>query len=84
MHDLHVADLVLKVVIETSKTNKFSQVSQINLELGTVIEHGAAINPENLQFNIGMLARGTVAEKAEVTIKEVSGNNWKLISIKGE
>lgn len=84
MHDLHVADQIFRLVLAEAAKNKLKKVAQINIELGSVEEHGANIEPENLQFNLGMLARGTVAEAAVVVVKRVSGNVWKLLSIEGE
>ncbi len=59
-------------------------VKQAVIELGTVIEHGADITPENLEFNIKMLSEGTVANGLEIIIKKVQGSDWKLVSISGE
>jgi Zn finger protein HypA/HybF involved in hydrogenase expression len=84
MHDLHVADMILKLAMAEAEKNKLSKVAHLAIELGTVIEHGAAINPDNLKFNINMLSRGTVIEGAEVDVKEVSGASWRLVSISGD
>jgi len=84
MHDLHEADKILKLVLEHAKRNKLKSVTKIVVGLGSVIEHGLEIDPENLKFNIGMLARGTLAEKAEVVVEKISGAMWKLEEIEGE
>jgi Zn finger protein HypA/HybF involved in hydrogenase expression len=84
MHDLHEADKILKLVLEHAKRNKLKSVTKIVVGLGSVIEHGLEIDPENLKFNIGMLARGTLAEKAEVVVEKISGATWKLEEIEGE
>jgi len=84
MHDLHVADMIHRLVIEYAEKNRLSKVSQIDIELGSVIEHGAAINADNLKFNITMLGQKTLAEGAVVNITEVDGNDWRLVSIQGE
>jgi Zn finger protein HypA/HybF involved in hydrogenase expression len=84
MHDLHVADLIYKKVIEIANDNNFSKVLVININLGTVIEHGAAIDPENLKFNIKMLAKDDLVKNAEIKINEVEGGSWELVSIDGE
>jgi len=84
MHDLHVADIIHKKAIETAKENNLKKVVRIVIDLGTVIEHGAAIDPENLAFNIKMLSRDSIVNGAEVTVNNVSGGSWKLVSIDGE
>ena len=84
MHDLHVADQIFRLVLAEAEKNKLKKVAQINIELGSVLEHGANIEPENLKFNIEMLSRGTLAQGAAVTIQPTAGSAWKLVSISGE
>lgn len=84
MHDLHAADLILKLVLEKANENKLKKVTKIVLELGSVIEHGAEINPENLKFNLALLSSNTIAVNAEIEIKNAKTNTWKLLEIEGE
>jgi len=84
MHDLHAADLILKLVLEKALENKLKSVKKIVLELGSIVEHGAEINPENLDFNLKLLSANTLAAMAEIEIKTVKGNSWKLVEIEGE
>ena len=84
MHDLHAADQILKVVLAQAGTNNLSKINKIVIELGSVIEHGTEINPDNLVFNIKLLAKNTPAEKAEVIVKPVGSNTWKLTEIEGD
>jgi len=84
MHDLHVADKIHKLILENALNNHLSVVKEVVIELGSVIEHGANINAENLVFNLQMLNRGTLAQGANISIKRVIGNEWKLVSISGE
>ena len=84
MHDLHVADKIHKLVLEQAKKNNLKQVKKILIDLGSVIEHGADISSENLEFNLQMLSRNPVAEGAKVKINKVDGSSWELISIAGD
>ncbi len=84
MHDLHVADRIHKLALESAENNKLKKVTKINIELGTVIEHGAAIDAENLKFNIIMLSRDSIINGADINIEKVAGGDWKLVSIEGE
>ena len=84
MHDLHVADRIHKLALESAEKNQLKSIKRINIDLGTVIEHGAAIDAENLKFNIIMLSRDSIANGAEINIKKVDGGDWKLVSIDGE
>lgn len=83
MHDLHVADKVNKLVLEEAAKNDFKVVEMIMIELGSVVEHGANISKENLEFNLNLLNKGTIAENAEIIVNEVAGNDWRLVSIAG-
>jgi Zn finger protein HypA/HybF involved in hydrogenase expression len=83
MHDLHEANKILKVILDYAQQNKLSKVSKAVIELGSVIEHGDEISPENLEFNILMLARKTVAEGLKVKINKVKGESWVLKEIVG-
>lgn len=84
MHDLHVADKIHKLVLAQAQQNNLSVVKNITIDLGSVVEHGANIAKENLEFNLKMLNKGTVADSAEIIINEVDGNDWNLVSISGD
>jgi len=81
MHDLHLAQQILKTVLEYASKNGFKKVKKIELELGSILEHGEYILPENLIFNFNLLAKNTIAESAELKIEKIVGDNWKLVSI---
>jgi len=52
--------------------------------LGSVIEHGSEIDPENLKFNIHLLAKDTKAANAEITVEKNNKPSWELEEIEGE
>ena len=84
MHDLHEADRILKLVLDHVEKNGMKKVTKIKIGLGSVVEHGSEINPENLKFNVGVLARGTKAEGAEISVKKIEAETWELEEIEGE
>jgi len=84
MHDLHEANKILKLILEYAKKNKLKKVSKAVIELGSVIEHGEEINPENLEFNLKLLAKNTIAQGLEIEIKKVKKDSWGLKEIVGE
>lgn len=84
MHDLHEADRILKMVLEHAGQNGLKKVTKIKIGLGGVIEHGSEINPENLKFNIGVLAKGTAAEGAEISVEKIDADTWELQEIEGD
>jgi len=81
MHDFHLAQQILKIALEYAEKNHFKKIKKIELELGSILEHGEYILPENLIFNFNLLSKNTIAESAELKIKKIKGENWKLISI---
>jgi Zn finger protein HypA/HybF involved in hydrogenase expression len=84
MHDLHLANQILKVFLEYSQKNKFLKVTGVLIELGEIVEHGSEISAENLDFNLKMLARDTLANGFEVKVNKIKSNNWVLKEIIGE
>jgi len=84
MHDLHEADKILKLILNYAFQNNLKKVTMAEIELGSVIEHGDEISAENLEFNIKMLARNTLAENLKIKINKVKGDSWVLKEIQGE
>ena len=84
MHDLHLANKILKLILDYAKQNNLKKVTKAEIVLGIIIEHGSEILPENLKFNIKMLAKGTLAEGLEVIVNKVKNDHWGLEEIDGE
>lgn len=84
MHDLHEADKILKVILHKAEEKKLNKITKAKIKLGQIIEHGEMILPENLAFNIKMLAKGTLADGLEVIVEKTGGNFWELVEIEGE
>ena len=79
MHDFHLANQIVKIAKEHAAKNNLSQIREIVIELGEIIEHGEGIAPVNLEYNIKLLM-----PIKKVTIKKIKGGNWKLVSITGK
>ncbi len=84
MHDLHEADKIIKLILAYAKKNKLNKITKVVIELGEIVEHGSEILPENLEFNIKMLAKNTLAEGIEVRIEKIKSGHWILKEIEGE
>lgn len=84
MHDLHEADRIMKLVLDYGQKNNLSKITKITVELGTIIEHGEEINPDNLKFNMQLLSKDTLAEGADIAIGQIEGETWNLKEIQGE
>jgi len=83
MHDLHLADQILKISLEYAQKNGLKKITSIKIELGDIVEHGERITPENLRFNFNLLSKNTLAQGAELLIVPVKGELWRLVEIKG-
>lgn len=70
MHDLHLADKILRQIIEYGAKNDLKKITGAKIKIGEILEHGEMIDPENLKFNLGMLAQGTPAEDAYFDIEK--------------
>lgn len=77
MHDLHLANQIVKTAQQYAQKNNLEKISEIELELGSITEHDEEITPEGLKYNINLLLPGI-----KISVKKISGENyWKLISI---
>ena len=83
MHDLHVADKVYKLIKENAAQNGLQQVKIVEINLGSIVEHGADISAENLDFNLRTIGSELLSPDAQIKINKVEGNDWELVSISG-
>lgn len=83
MHDFHLADQIVHLVLQHAQKHQLKKVKKILIELGGVVEHNEAVSPENLEFNIKLLAKGTILENSKIVIKKGRGNKWRLREIEG-
>ncbi len=74
MHDIHLANKILNLILKNAKKNNLKKITKIKIELGEIIEHNQIITPENLKFNIKMLAKGTIAENVKIEIYATKKN----------
>lgn len=83
MHDFLIAKEILDTVLATARSQKLGRVTTVELELGSIKDHGQTIEPANLQFNFRLLAKETVAAKAKLRIKETRGTSYRIVAIEG-
>lgn len=85
MHDLHLADKILKQILEFAVKNNFKKITAAKIKIGEILEHGEFINLENLSFNLGMLAQGTPADDAWFKIEKFDRRGeYAIEEIEGE
>jgi len=84
MHDFHLADTIHKTIMEYAAKNDLKKITKAAIELGSVVEHGEEVLPDNLEFNIKMLSEGGIAEGLMIEITRGQGDNWTLKEIEGD
>lgn len=67
MHEVSIAQGLLKIIEETAKKHGSSRVSEVRVRIGEL----AACVPESLDFAFGVVTEGTVAEGAKLDIEVV-------------
>lgn len=68
MHELAVAESLLKIVVEEGKKNGLGKVTQIRLRIGEL----STVVPDALSFSFDVIAHGTLAEGAKLVAETVS------------
>ena len=84
MHDFHLADTIFRTIMDYAGRHDLAKVTKATIELGSVVEHGEEVLPDNLKFNIRMLADKTLAENLDVVVISVAGDSWNLMDIEGD
>ena len=69
MHEMSLAEGVLQVIEDNAKTNGFSRVKTVWLEIGEL----AGVEVEAMRFCFDAVACGTLAEGAQLEVVEVPG-----------
>ena len=67
MHELSMAQGIINAVLETAESNNATEVNEVTIEVGRL----AMINPEQLQFMLGVLVENTIMEDAEITFEDI-------------
>lgn len=93
MHDLLAAKDILSAALAAAKEKNIKKIDKIIVEMGQIklshihpdgLEHLEEILPENLKFNLSLLAKNTPAEKAKIEIITSSDSEMRLKEIQGE
>ena len=67
MHELSMAQGIINAVLETAEQNNATEVNEITVEVGRL----AMINPEQLEFILGVLVDNTILEDAKIIFEEI-------------
>jgi len=77
MHEFKLVSDVLKSVLKTAEKNQAKKVTLVRFQVG----ENCHARPENIEFLFRQAARGTIADKAEVEITTIPGDELILASI---
>ncbi|MDO5831420.1 MAG: hydrogenase maturation nickel metallochaperone HypA [Methanobrevibacter sp.] len=67
MHELSMAQGIINAVLDTANENNATEVTEVTVEVGRL----AMINPEQLQFILGVLVENTLMEDAEIKFEDI-------------
>jgi len=67
MHELSMADAIVKTAIDVAEKNDAQQIIEVTVEVGKL----TMLNPEQLKFMIDVLSEDTLLEEAEVIVEEI-------------
>jgi len=67
MHELSMADGILKAVIKNAEESGASEVLEVTIEIGKL----ALLNPEQLKFLLDVLTEDTIASGAKFIMEEI-------------
>ncbi len=72
MHELSLCKGIIELLQEHAKTDHYSQVKSIHLEIGKL----SCVEPEALRFAFDVVAKASLAENATLEINEIPGQGW--------
>jgi hydrogenase nickel incorporation protein HypA/HybF len=70
MHEMSLAESVLRIIEDEAQAQQFRRVRSVTLEIGKL----AAVEPEAMRFAFGAVMRDTVAEGARLDLVETPGH----------
>jgi len=67
MHELSMADAMVKTVLDVAEKNNATEVIEVTIEIGKL----TMLNPEQLKFLLDVIVENTLLEGAEINIEEI-------------
>ncbi|MCD5390530.1 hydrogenase maturation nickel metallochaperone HypA [candidate division NPL-UPA2 bacterium] len=80
MHELGIAQSILKGVLEKAKEHRANEITLINVKVGQMKK----VSDSSLQEAFSLIARGTLAEGAELRIELVPGDGLSVEDMEAE
>jgi len=80
MHELSMADAIVKTVLDAAEKNQAEQILEVTIEIGKL----TMLNPEQLRFLLDVLTEDTLLQDSEIIIEEIPVEiECKLCNYKG-
>jgi len=67
MHELSMADAMVKTVLDVAEKNDATEVLEVTIEIGKL----TMLNPEQIKFLLDVLVEDTLLEGADINIVEI-------------
>lgn len=67
MHELSMADAIVKTIIDSAEKNQAEKVLEATIELGKL----TMLNPEQLRFLLDVLIEDTILEDSKIYLEEI-------------
>jgi hydrogenase nickel incorporation protein HypA/HybF len=74
MHELSLAEGILRVLEQTRERDPFERITQLRLEVGAL----AGVEIESLRFALNCIAANTLLAGASIEINQPPGDAWCL------
>lgn len=75
MHEMALAEEVLQIIEEAARTQGFSRVREVRLEIGEL----AGVEVEALRFCLTSVLHGSLAEGARLEVEHTPGTGWCML-----
>ena len=77
MHEVSLCESILKIIEKQAEKEKFTRVVRVQLTIGEL----SGASPESLSFAFPFVAKGTIADGAELAFTHTSGNDLRVSAI---
>ena len=74
MHEMTLAEGILKIAVDYAEKNKSPRVTKIGLLIGEM----SYVEMDALNFSFEIMSRNTVAENAQLVVKKIPGRSLRV------
>lgn len=74
MHEMTLAEGILKIALDYAEKNRSPRVTEIGLLIG----ESSYVEMEALNFSFDIMSRGTIAEGSKLVVNRVAGRDLRV------